>query len=125
MDRSKLAIIHVIKKELRLSDEAYRSILMNAAGVSSAKELTEEKFRKLMRYFVRSSYYKVNPYGLTIKQKLYIRYLAHSMGWDDDHLNNFIHKYYHKSHVDQLTRAEGIKLIESLKHVKSRQNSSH
>lgn len=115
MDRKKLALIHIVKKELNLSDSEYRDILLRITGVSSAKELDEEKFRKLMNYFVRSKYYQVNPFGLTIKQKLYIKYLAKGVGWQEGHLNNFIHKYYHKSSLDKLTRKEAIKAIESLK----------
>jgi len=46
MDRKKLAIVHIVKKELNLSDEEYRSILQQAAGVSSARDLDDEKFRK-------------------------------------------------------------------------------
>jgi len=121
MDRKKLAVIHIVKKELNLSDTEYRNILQQVAGVSSAKELDDEKFRKLMNYFVRSPYYQVNPFGLTIKQKLYIEYLAKEISWEEEHLNNFIHKYYHKSNLDELTRNEAIKVIESLKGVKQHQ----
>jgi len=117
MDRKKLALIHIIKKELKLSDSEYRNILQQAAGVNSAKDLDEEKFKKLMKFFVRSRHYQANPFGLTIKQKLYIKYLAQKIGWSQKHLNNFIHKYYHKSDVNNLTRKEAIKAIESLKNV--------
>jgi hypothetical protein len=117
IDKKKLAVIHIVKKELNLSDAEYRKILRRVTGVDSAKELDNEKFRKLMNYFVRSNYYRVNPYGLTIRQKLYIKYLAEGIGWTDGHLSNFIHKYYHKFSIDRLTRKEAIKLIESLKGV--------
>lgn len=117
MDRKKLALIHIIKKELNLSDAEYRNILRQAAGVSSAKELDEEKFVKLMKYFVRSGYYRINPEGLTIRQKLYIDYLTRQLGWTNEHLSNFIHKYYHKPRIDLLTRKEAIKAIESLKSI--------
>jgi len=118
-----LALIHIIKKELKLSDSEYRSILKQAAGVDSAKELDEEKFRKLMHFFVRSKHYRLNPYGLTIKQKLYIEYLANKLGWKKGHLDNFINKYYHKLGVDKLTRKEAMKAIESLKHVREHAGS--
>ena len=118
MDRNKLSVIHIVKKELNLSDAEYRSTLQRVAGVSSAKELDDEKFRKLMNYFVRSPYYQVNPFGLTIRQKLYIKYLAKEIDWEEEHLNNFIHKYYHKTNLDKLTRKEAIKVIESLKAIK-------
>ena len=74
-----------------------------------------------MNYFVRSKHYRINRYGLTIKQKFYIKSLAQEMGWEDRHLSNFIHKYYHKSNIDRLTKNEAIKVIESLKNVKQHQ----
>ncbi|MGA1824045.1 MAG: phage protein GemA/Gp16 family protein [bacterium] len=120
-DRKKLALIHIIKRELNLSDSEYRNILQQAAGVRSAKDLNKEKFRKLMNYFVRSKHYRINHYGLTIKQKFYIKSLAHEMGWDEGHLSNFIHKYYHTFDIDTLTKHEAIKVIESLKKVKQHQ----
>jgi len=124
MDRKKLAVIHIVKKELNLSDREYRNILRKAAGVESAKDLNNEKFRKLMNYFVRSEHYRINPYDLTIKQKLLIKYLAQQMGWDEAHLGNFIHKYYHKRNIDRLTRKEAIKVIESLKNVKQHRDEA-
>ncbi|MFA5144415.1 MAG: phage protein GemA/Gp16 family protein [Candidatus Omnitrophota bacterium] len=117
MDKKKLAVIHIVKKELNLSDAEYRDTLQRIAGVSSAKELDDEKFRKLMNFFVRSKYYQVNPFGLTIRQKLYIEYLAREAGWEEGHLNNFIHKYYHKPDISKLTKKEAVKVIESLKGV--------
>ncbi len=117
IDRKKLALIHIIKKELNLANGKYREILRLAAGVNSAKQLDERKFRKLMQYFVRSKHYQVNPFGLTIRQKLYIQSLAKDMAWSEIHLNNFVHKYYHKSRIDDLSKSEAIKLIESLKNI--------
>ena len=119
MDKKKLAVIHIVKKELGLSDEEYRHILNEAAGANSAKDLDEAKFRRLMNYFVRSRHYQLNRSGLTIRQKLYIQSLAENLGWTDAHLNNFIHKYYHRPFADQLSRKEAIKVIEALKHIKT------
>jgi hypothetical protein len=103
---------------LALSDKKYREILKNVTGVESAKDLDYENFRKLMNYFVRSKYYQLNPFGLTIKQKLYIQYFAKNLGWDSQHLGNFLHKYYHKLDIKKLTREEAVKVIESLKNIK-------
>jgi len=121
MDKKKLALIHIVKNALGIPDEEYRKILQEVSGVSTAKDLNEAGFRKLMNYFVRSKYYHVNRYGLTIKQKLFIKYLAAELGWEESHLNNFLHKYYHKTTIDELTKAEAIKAIESLKAVKQHQ----
>jgi hypothetical protein len=117
MDRKRLALIHIIKKELNLSEEEYRSILQKATGVASAKDLDEEKFRKLMRYFVRSKYYRLNPSGLTVRQKLFIDYLARKLSWTKEHLDNFVHKYFQKPNVYKLTKREAIKVIEALKNI--------
>jgi len=125
MDKKKLAVIHIVKKELKLSDTQYRAILQEAAGVRSAKDLDEEKFRRLMNYFVRSKHYRVNPDGLTIRQKLFIKYLAQQLGWSSAHLKNFIHKYYSKTEINKLSKKEAMGVIESLKSIKQRQGSLH
>jgi hypothetical protein len=120
LDKKKIALIHIVKKELGLTDQQYRDILRKVSGVSSAKDLDRQGFKKLMNYFVRSNYYRVNPQGLTIKQKIFIGYLRDKLGWDQHHLLNFIRKYYHKSDITHLSRREAIKLIESLKSIAQR-----
>ena len=121
MDRKKLALIHIVKKELNLSDSQYRAILHEAAGVESAKDLDEVKFRSLMNYFARSRHYRLNPYGLTIRQKLFIKYLAQQLHWSQEHLSNFIHKYYNEIEIDKLTRKQAAGVIESLKSISQRE----
>ena len=121
LDKKKLAVIHIVKKELNLSDTEYRRILKETCGVQTAKELDEVGFRKLLNYFVRSKYYQVNPQGLTLKQKLYIQYLAKDLGWDKLHLSNFMRKYYGKSNILDFSKKEAIKLIEALKNIKKHQ----
>jgi len=118
MDRKKLALIHIVKKELGLADRDYRCILERVAGARSARDLDEAGFRRLMSYFVRSRYYRANPYGMTLKQKLFIKALARQLGWSGDHLGNFIRKYYRGADLDHLTRKDASHLIESLKAVR-------
>jgi hypothetical protein len=120
IDKKKLALIHIIKKELNLDNNEYRNILRQAVGVESAKELDNEKFKKLMYYFVRSPLYQINRLGLTIRQKLFIKFLAARLDWTEEHLNNFIHKYFHKTYIDGLSRKEAIKVIEALKNIRER-----
>ncbi len=117
LDNKKLAVIHILKKELNLSEEEYRGKLMQVTGVSSSKDLSEEAFQKLMHYFVRSKYYKLNEQGLTIKQKLYIEHLVFDLKWDNQHFSNFLAKYYHKPSLQSLSKKEASKVIESLKHI--------
>ncbi len=117
IDQKKLALIHIVKKELNLDDSQYRQMLKKAAGVESAKDLDQKGFRKLMNYFVRSRHYRARPHGLTIRQKIFIKMLSQNLAWDKDHLGNFIRKYYHKGSLDGLSKKEAIKLIESLKNI--------
>ncbi len=120
MDKKKLALIHIIKRELNLSDETYRDILRRAAGVDSAKDLDDAGFRRLMSRFVRSPHYRVNARGMTLRQKMLIQSLARGLGWDTGHLDHFINKYYHQSELCRLSRGEAARLIESLKHISGR-----
>lgn len=118
LGRKKLALIHVVKKELGLADADYRRVLWLVAGVRSARDLDEAGFRKLMRYFVRSDYFRANAQGMTLKQKLYVKSLSSDLGWEADHLRNFIRKYYQREDLDALNRKEASKLIESLKAIR-------
>ncbi len=117
MNRAKLALVHIVKREIGLSDAAYRRILKAVAGVSSARDLTDEGFRRLMRHLVRSPQYAVNRNGLTLRQKLYMEYLRKALGWDDGHLANFLRKYYGRTGVETLSRGEASKAIVGLRRI--------
>ena len=117
LDRKKLAVIHIVKRELGLSDDDYRDILQRETGVRSAKDLDEKGFRRLMRYFTRSGYYRSSRFSLTFRQKLYIKHLVDNLGWSQHHFNNFLKKYYKKPEIEKLTKSEASKVIESLKNI--------
>ncbi len=117
LDHKKLAIIHIVKRELCLSDDEYRDYLQRETGVRSAKDLDEKGFRQLMRAFTTSGYYRTSKYGLTFRQKLFIRHLVEDLGWDAEHFKNFLNKYYKKTETDTLTKREASKVIESLKNI--------
>ncbi len=117
VDHKKLAVIHIVKRELGLSDDEYRDILQRETGVRSAKDMDEKGFRRLMRYFAGSRHYRINKYGLTFRQKLFINHLVDDLGWDARHFKNFLNKYYKKTAIDKLTKKEASKVIESLKNI--------
>lgn len=119
IDQKKLALIHIIKKELNLSDEEYHRILIDAAGVTSAKDLDDQRFRDLMNNFARTHRFQINHQGMTLRQLLFIKSLAQQLYWEKQHLENFLFKYYHKNDLVKLTREEASKVIESLKHIKA------
>jgi hypothetical protein len=117
LDRKKLAVIHIVKRELGLSDDDYRNILERETGVRSAKDMDERGFFRLMRYFTASGYYRINRDGMTFRQKLYIKHLVDDLGWNANHFQNFLNKYYHKTELDKLSKPEASKVIESLKNI--------
>jgi phage gp16-like protein len=117
LDHKKLAVIHIVKKELSLSDQEYRDALEKVTGVRSAKYLDDRGFRKLMNYFARSRYYRINQDGFTFRQKMYIKNLKEQLNWQDLHFANFLKKYYKKTSIETLTKKEASKVIESLKNV--------
>lgn len=120
ISQQKLAVVHLMKKQLKLSDVDYRRMMYEAVGVSSARDLDEAKFRRLMNVFVRSSFYRANTYGMTQPQKWYIENLAKQMGWDSQHLDHFIHKFFHERDLRSLNKNEASHLIVALKKIHAR-----
>ena len=114
MDKKKLAVIHIVKRELSLSDDDYRDILERVASVRSAKDLTDDQFHKLMRYFVRTRHYRVTGKGITLRQKYYIRQLKERLQWDNSHFRNYIHKYFHNRDLNSYTKHDASNLIVAL-----------
>lgn len=123
LDHKKLAVIHIVKRELNLGDQEYRDLLEQAAGVRSARDLDEEGFRRLMRFFARSRHYQANRGGLTLRQKLFIDHLVADLGWDPAHLANFLNKYYQKVAVAALDRRQASKVIIALQHILAAQKT--
>ena len=117
LDHKKLAVIHIVRKELGLSDREYRDTLEKVTGVRSAKYLDDRSFRKLMNYFARSRYDKLNKDGFTFRQKIYINNLKKQLTWQEPHFANFLKKYYKKTSIEALTKKEASNVIESLKNV--------
>lgn len=120
ISQQKLAVVHLMKKQLQLSDVEYRRMMYQAVGVSSARDLDDGMFRRLMNVFVRSRYYRANSNGMTLRQKWFIEHLAKEMGWDSQHLDHFIHKFFHERDLRSLNKKEASHLIEALKKIHSR-----
>lgn len=120
ISQKKLAVVHLMKKQLQLSEADYRRIMSEAVGVASARDLDEAKFHRLMNVFVRSSYYRANASGMTQRQKWFIENLAKQMGWDSQHLDHFIHKFFHERDLRSLNKKEASHLIVALKKIHAR-----
>jgi len=50
-NQKNLAKIHIAKKDLGLSDDAYRDVLRNVCGKDSAAKLTDNQATRVLRYF--------------------------------------------------------------------------
>ncbi len=114
MDKKKLAVIHIVKRELSLRADEYRNMLERVAGVRSAKDLADNQFHKLMRYFVKTRHYRTTSRGITMRQEYYIRQLKDKLQWDDAHFQNYIHKYFHNRELKTYTRHDASNLIVAL-----------
>ncbi len=117
MDNKKLAVIHIVKKELSLADEEYRDILERITGVRTSKNLTDSQFHKLMRYFVRTRHYRVASKRITLRQKYYIKQLKKDLGWDDSHFQNYINKYFHNCDLETYSKHDASNLIVALRKI--------
>ncbi|MBN2534462.1 MAG: regulatory protein GemA [Spirochaetales bacterium] len=64
--KAKLALIHIAKNNLHLSDENYQSLLEGAAGVSSARDLEyEDQFHSIMECFKKLGFMSYKAQGKT------------------------------------------------------------
>ncbi len=117
MDKKKLAVIHIVKRELSLNDDEYRNILERVTGVRSAKDLTDNQFHKLMRFFIKTRHYQVSSKGITLRQKYYLRRLKEELQWDDAHFQNYMHKYFHNRDLNTYTKHDASNLIFALKSI--------
>jgi len=59
--QNKLAMIHIARKQLALTDDQYRALLYGAAGFDSCRDLeTEKQYRDIMAAF-RNAGYRQSP----------------------------------------------------------------
>jgi len=130
--RSRLAIIHLAKKQLGLDEEAYRAIL-SGAGVSSAKDITTEtQFNTVMAAFTnlgflstghsvkhRSTAAGTNPGMISNRQEYYIRGLwALASRTKDEHsLRRMVKRIGKTDDIRFLTRRDASALILALRDI--------
>jgi len=55
MNRNQLAVIHIAKKEVGMSDDEYRDLL-GSVGVESSKDLNTKTFAVVMGHFEKSGF---------------------------------------------------------------------
>jgi hypothetical protein len=126
IDRTKIALLHVAKRDLALDDESYRALLKAEAGVDSARDLDAGGFAKVMKRLERAGFVSTaksrsrarrvhQPAGLiTPDQQVMIVELYQQLGWTDQSRQMGFSKRCCRKSFPQ-TRSDGIKVIEGLK----------
>ena len=131
--KSRLAIIHLAKKQLGLDEEAYRAIL-SGAGVASAKDIaTDLQFNTVMGAFLRlgflpSGHGKINKYSSTVRatpgmvtrrQEYYIKGLwsLASRAKDEKSLRRMVKRIGKVDNISFLTRKNASALILALRDI--------
>ena len=129
---SRLAIIHLAKKQLNLDDEAYRAIL-SGVGVTSARDIdSDAQFSTVMAAFVRLGFlpsgHKVDKYHNTVpgrpgmisaRQEYYIKGLwaLASRAKDERSLRRLVKRVGKVDDIRFLTRRAASALILALRDI--------
>lgn len=131
ISRQKIALVHVGKKELGFSDGEYREILRHHGGVTSARDLDELGFKRVIDHFkalgfwVKRSWEQSRPRDAgDLPTPAQLRVIEHL--WEDlaQYLDGAKHQkfrqgfYGRRLHISPLgpqTRAQANHVIEVLK----------
>ncbi len=134
LSREKLALIHVAKAQTRLSDYDYSELLFIVERVNSAKELTEDRFARLMKAFERIGFVSrqaTKGYGprdgfASEAQVLTIRNLWRD--WteadDDKKLDRWLRNHFRVSSLRFATVSTAQMAIEGLKAMLARKDAN-
>jgi len=132
ISRNQKALLHVAKAKLRLSDELYRSALVQIAGVTSSTELEREGFEAVMGFFEYCGFRPLDRRGpvygeragmasfaqLELIRALWAEYTRGRAG--EAELNTWLLRCFHVSALWFLTAEAAPKVITALKAMKKR-----
>lgn len=137
IDKSKIALVHVAKNRLGLSEENYRNIL-KGVGVDSSVDLNESQFKSVMDIFKKLGFQstanrqqraynkkrktkgiKNQVWGCTSAERQYIESLWYEKARvkTSGALESFIFRIVKKSSAF-ITKSDVEKIINALKHLK-------
>lgn len=127
MNKRQLALVHVAKSRLMLTDEEYRTILRQQAGVESSKDLDAAGLDAVMAEFQRRGFSDAVWFGERVgmastKQVSYLRQLwLQCTGKDDDRsLGKWLERTLKVSSLRFLTEHEASRAIAALRNWRSR-----
>lgn len=131
LSRKQYALLNVAKGKIGLDEDAYRSCLVQIAGVQSATDLDRDGFDALMAYFEYLGFLPVVPRGPTYgarpgmatpAQVQFIRDLwaEYTGEGREDALNKWLLRCWKVSSLRFLTKADAQRAITALKAMKAR-----
>ncbi len=138
LSRKQLALIHIAKKELNLTDDYYRMMLQRVGGVDSSKDLNYPGFRKLMRLFrdlgwkgtgQRDEYRSVkgermvSPGQIKKIWKLWFLWVGDGNPTAKQQLRKFLFARFKVSDVRWLTYKKAYQVIEAIKAMLARRDA--
>lgn len=137
IDRIQIKLIHIAKSKLKLTDEDYRTLMMERypACFGSCKDLSYNEASDLIEYLKKMGFkivtkkYQHKASGPNIihlvspQQLAKIEHLKNDIKWHvHDGFNRWLVKYLKKDHIS--TAREANSVIEALKGMKARQQSA-
>jgi Bacteriophage Mu, GemA protein len=124
ISKPKLVLLHTAKNKLHLSDPEYRTILREAAGVNSARDLDDDGFKQVLTRFQALGFKTLReqrsfgdrPGFATPAQLELIRYRWRQYtGGHDEGLEHWIEKWYGISALRFLDSDAASKALTALK----------
>lgn len=132
LNRKQIALLHVAKARLSMSDHSYRSALVELAGVTSSTELDQDGFTLVMGFFewrgfapeqAKGPSYGERPGMASFAQLELIRTLWREFTrgkGDEASLSKWLERSFKVSSLRFLTKGNGQKAITALKAMKAR-----
>lgn len=129
LSKRQIALIHVARKKLKLSDSAYRTVLVKLCDKTSTTELDQADFQYLMAFFEFSGFrpleaegrdYGNRPGMASFAQLELIRNLWREFTDGAPGLGTWLKRCYHVDSERFLTAADARKAITALKAMKAR-----
>ncbi|TRD22543.1 regulatory protein GemA [Palleronia caenipelagi] len=127
------AVLHIAKTKLNLNDAAYRCVLVELAGVTSATEMDQDGFNTVMGYFewcgfapmtAKGQDYGTRPGMASFAQLELIRTIwreyTHGNYGGEAELNKWLFRTFKLSSLRFMTKSQAQKAITALKAMKAR-----
>lgn len=118
LTHSQLALIHIARAQIEISEDDYRNLLKSNFKVESSKNLTPFQFKELLEIFENKLGFVKITGELSEGQYKKIRKMCNLLKWNRERINGFVKRQLgeHKA-IETLDKSEANKIIEGLKGV--------